>query len=90
MNDRKEAEWPATALPANSAKRWKVLPPTPAPIPREGSGHADANGVSIYLAVYGERPHVMRLHYRSAAQENVGEALGPCSLAAQNREVSFR
>jgi hypothetical protein len=39
---------------------------------------------------YGEGPAVILLRYRSAGPGNVGEAVGPCSLAAQDMEVSFR
>jgi pimeloyl-ACP methyl ester carboxylesterase len=49
-------------LPASSAERWEVLPLTPAPIYSERSGHADANGISIYYAVYGEGSPVILLH----------------------------
>jgi pimeloyl-ACP methyl ester carboxylesterase len=49
-------------LPARAAERWEALPPTPAPIFSERSGHADANGISIYYAVYGEGPPVILLH----------------------------
>jgi pimeloyl-ACP methyl ester carboxylesterase len=49
-------------LPAGTAQPWQALPPTPAPIPSERSGHADANGVSIYYAVYGEGSPVILLH----------------------------
>jgi pimeloyl-ACP methyl ester carboxylesterase len=51
-----------SGLPASAAKRWKVLPPTPAPIPSERSGQADANGISIHYAVYGEGSPVILLH----------------------------
>jgi pimeloyl-ACP methyl ester carboxylesterase len=51
-----------STLPASAAKRWKVLPPTPAPIPSERSGQADANGISIHYAVYGEGSPVILLH----------------------------
>jgi pimeloyl-ACP methyl ester carboxylesterase len=53
---------PSSALPARAAKRWKVLPPTPAPIPSERSGQAQANGISIHYAVYGEGSPVILLH----------------------------
>ena len=49
-------------LPARTADRWEVLPPTPAPISSERSGHANANGISIYYAVYGEGSPVILLH----------------------------
>jgi hypothetical protein len=42
-----------SALPAGAGERWEVLPPTPAPIPPERSGQANANGISIHYAVYG-------------------------------------
>jgi pimeloyl-ACP methyl ester carboxylesterase len=48
--------------PASAAKRWKVIPPTPAPIPSERSGQADANGISIHYAVYGGGSPVILLH----------------------------
>jgi pimeloyl-ACP methyl ester carboxylesterase len=38
------------------------LPPTPAPIPSTRSGQADANGISIYYAVYGKGSPVILLH----------------------------
>ena len=33
---------------ASATEHWEVLPPTPAPIHSEHSGHANANGISIY------------------------------------------
>lgn len=51
-----------SALPASAAERWEVLPPTPAPIPSERSGQADANDISIYYAIYGEGSPVILLH----------------------------
>lgn len=51
-----------SALPASAAERWEVLPPTPAPIPSERSGQADANGISIHYAIYGEGSPVILLH----------------------------
>ena len=51
-----------SALRANAAERWEVLPPTPAPIHSERSGQANANGISIYYAVYGKGSPVILLH----------------------------
>ena len=50
------------ALPTSAAERWEVLPPTPAPIPSERSGEANANGISIHYAVYGRGSPVILLH----------------------------
>jgi pimeloyl-ACP methyl ester carboxylesterase len=49
-------------LPGRAAERWQVLPPTPAPLPSEHSGHVDANGISIYYAIYGQGPPIILLH----------------------------
>ena len=51
-----------SALPASAAERWEVLPPTPEPIHSERSGQANANGISIYFAVYGQGSPVILLH----------------------------
>jgi len=51
-----------SALPTDAAERWEVLPPTPAPIPSERSGQANANGISIHYAVYGQGLPVILLH----------------------------
>jgi pimeloyl-ACP methyl ester carboxylesterase len=53
------------ALPifqASAVERWQVLPMTPAPIHSELSGHAEANGISIYYAEYGQGSPVILLH----------------------------
>ena len=50
------------ALPTSAAERWEVLPPTPAPIPSDHSGEANANGISIHYAVYGQGSPVILLH----------------------------
>jgi hypothetical protein len=49
-------------LPARAVERWQVLPPTPAPVPSEHSGHVDANGISIYYAIHCQGPPVILLH----------------------------
>jgi hypothetical protein len=41
-----------STLRAEAIERWEVLPPTPKPIRSEHSGQANANGISIYYAVY--------------------------------------
>ena len=51
-----------SAAPATTTERWELLPPTPAPIPSERSGQANANGISIYYAVYGQGSPVILLH----------------------------
>jgi pimeloyl-ACP methyl ester carboxylesterase len=50
------------ALPTSAAERWETLPPTPAQIPSERSGQANANGISIHYAVYGQGSPVILLH----------------------------
>jgi len=47
---------------ASATERWEVLPPTPAPIHSERSGHANANGIRIYYAVFGQGSPVILLH----------------------------
>jgi pimeloyl-ACP methyl ester carboxylesterase len=49
-------------LPALAAERWQTLPPTPAPIPTDRSGEADANGIKIHYAIYGQGSPVIFLH----------------------------
>jgi len=58
--DPPEVKYPETS--ASGAERWKVLPPTPAPIASERGGQANANGISIHYAVYGKGPPVILLH----------------------------
>jgi pimeloyl-ACP methyl ester carboxylesterase len=68
------------ALRASAAERWEVLPPTPAPIHSERSGQANANGISIHYAVYGQGSPVILLHGGLANAEYWGnqiKALAP-------------
>jgi len=50
------------ALPSVALERWRTLPPTPAPIATDRSGEADANGIKIHYAIYGEGPPVIFVH----------------------------
>jgi hypothetical protein len=47
---------------ANAAERWATLPPTPAPIATDRSGEAEANGIKIHYAIYGQGSPVIFLH----------------------------
>ena len=51
-----------STLRAGATDRWEVLPPTPAPIQSERSGQANANGISMHYAVYGQGSPVILLH----------------------------
>jgi pimeloyl-ACP methyl ester carboxylesterase len=50
------------ATPAFAAERWKMLPPTPAPIATSRTGQAHVNGISIHYAMYGHGSPVIFLH----------------------------
>ena len=50
------------ALPAGAAERWETLPPTPAPIATDRTGEAEANGIKIHYAIYGQGTPVVFLH----------------------------
>ena len=49
-------------LPDNASERWQTLPPTPAPIPTDRAGEAEANGIKIHYAIYGQGSPVIFLH----------------------------
>jgi pimeloyl-ACP methyl ester carboxylesterase len=51
-----------STLRAGATDRWEVLPPTPAPLQSERSGQANANGISMHYAVYGQGSPVILLH----------------------------
>jgi pimeloyl-ACP methyl ester carboxylesterase len=50
------------ALPSKAAERWETLPSTPAPIATDRSGDAEANGIKIHYAIYGQGSPVIFLH----------------------------
>src|SRR5271166_27669 len=50
------------ALPSAAMERWESLPPTPAPIPTDRVGEAEANGIKIHFAAYGQGTPVVFLH----------------------------
>jgi pimeloyl-ACP methyl ester carboxylesterase len=49
-------------LQAAKVELWVALPKTPATIPTERSGRVEANGISIFYAIYGKGPPVILLH----------------------------
>jgi pimeloyl-ACP methyl ester carboxylesterase len=46
----------------HAAERWETLPPTPAPVSGETSGHAEVNGIKLYYAIIGSGSPVVLLH----------------------------
>jgi len=52
-------------LPLHAARGeplWQALPPTPAPVPGEHTGHAKVNGINLYYATIGHGSPVVLLH----------------------------
>jgi pimeloyl-ACP methyl ester carboxylesterase len=65
---------------ARGEPRWRTLPPTPAPVPGEHTGHAKVNGISLYYATIGHGSPVVLLHgglANSAYWGNQIKALAP-------------
>jgi pimeloyl-ACP methyl ester carboxylesterase len=60
---------------AVAGERWQTLPPTPAPIAPEHSGHASIDGISIYYAVYGQGSPVILLHGGLANSDYWGDQI---------------
>jgi pimeloyl-ACP methyl ester carboxylesterase len=65
------------ALPALAAERWETLPPTPAPVATDRSGQAQANGISIHYAIYGQGSPVIFLHGGLANTDYWGNQVPP-------------
>ena len=71
------------ALPSLAAERWETLPPTPAPIATDRSGEAEANGIKIHYAIYGQGSPVIFLHGGLANTDYWGNHPGsPCRHGA--------
>jgi hypothetical protein len=72
------------ALPSNAAERWETLPPTPAPIATDRSGEAEANGIKIHYAIYGQGSPVIFLHGGLANTDYWGQP------GSSRRRTSYR
>jgi pimeloyl-ACP methyl ester carboxylesterase len=59
-----------------SSEPWRQLPPTPAPVPTDRRGQADANGISIHYAIYGHGSPVILLHGGLANSDYWGHQVG--------------
>jgi len=82
-----------SALASKAAERWDVPPLTPAPIKSERSGQANANGISIYYAVYGQGSPAILLHGGLANADYWGnqvKALAPRSICRSGRLITKR
>jgi hypothetical protein len=49
-------------LPCRALERWQTLPTTPAVVTTDRSGEAEANGIKIHYAIYGQGSPVIFLH----------------------------
>jgi pimeloyl-ACP methyl ester carboxylesterase len=67
----------AAAVPALAAERWETLPPTPAPVATDHSGQAQANGISIHYAIYGQGSPAIFLHGGLANTDYWGNQVPP-------------
>src|SRR5262245_62839880 len=77
------------ALPlraAMAAERWQILPPTPAPIAAEHSGHAEVNGIRLFYTDLGQGPPVVVLHGGLANSDYLGNQVR--ALAAHCRVIA--
>jgi pimeloyl-ACP methyl ester carboxylesterase len=76
------------AAPLSSAgadERWQTLPPTPAPVAGERTGHADVNGIRLFYAEIGQGSPVVMLHGGLANSDYFGNQVG--ALAARHRVI---
>ncbi len=79
----------ATAPAMSASDGWRTLtPPLPLPKP-ESTGRVDANGASIYYAIYGSKnaDAVLLLHGGLGAMEDFGGQIGP--LAAKYKVIAI-
>lgn len=76
------------AAPPSSAgadERWQTLPPTPAPVAGERTGHAEVNGIRLFYAEIGQGSPVVMLHGGLANSDYFGNQVG--ALAARHRVI---
>ena len=70
-------------LPLHAARGeplWQTLPPTPAPLPGEHTGHATVNGISLYYATIGHGSPVVLLHGGLSNSDYWGNQIKACLL----------